>query len=62
MTMLTFNKERLIALVKDYRLWIIFAMILFTLYLMFGNLAIHTETDIQFDQVTTDTFIVFDTL
>lgn len=46
-----FSKEKILELLKNYKLWIIFAMILFIIYLIFGDLAIHTETDIQFDQV-----------
>lgn len=46
-----FSKEKILELLKNYKLWIIFAMILFIIYLIFGDLAIRTETEIQFDKV-----------
>lgn len=48
---LMFSKEKILELLKNYKLWIIFAMILFIIYLIFGDLAIRTETEIQFDKV-----------
>lgn len=57
-----FSKEWLLTVVKDYRLWIIFAMILFIIYLIFGKPTYHGEVDIQFDQAVKDTITILDTL
>jgi len=50
-------KDKLLNLVKNYKFYVIVILILFTLYLIFGKPSVHTETDIQFDQVDTTSIV-----